>query len=132
MDRIYERDITKLLHTKIIPAYPRGTRFQYEPVEPSAGTPARLFVVDDDHGRTSFPGLDLGMLGWTRKETYRTLVGIVAGMEAQKLLQAETIRGAADQLRLWSEERMSELMGERQKAETLMDELDKLAPPTEF
>lgn len=97
MDRIHERDVKTALK-QVMLRYPRGTRFQYEPVEPSAGAPARLFIVEDG-GRVPFPGLDHGMLGWSRKEAYRTLVGIEAGMEAQRLVQAEGVRFAAQRLR---------------------------------
>jgi hypothetical protein len=90
-DRIHERDVKAAL-TKVMLLYPRGTRFQYEPVEPSAGAPARLWMFEEGHGRISFPGLDHGMLGWTRKEALRTLIGIKAGMGAQRVLQGEMLR----------------------------------------
>ena len=124
-DRIHERDVKTALK-QVMLRYPRGTRFQYEPVEPSVGAPARLFLFDEDHRRTSFPGLDHGMLGWTRKEAYRTLVGIEAGMEAQRLVQAETIRRAVTVLSRAS------FAWNAADAEESAEALGALAPPTEF
>lgn len=99
-DQVYERDVKAAL-AEVIKLYPKGTRFQYEPVEANAGAPARLWIVEAGVGaRTSFPGLDMGMLGWTRREARRTLLGIVAGMEAQRLMQADDIREAVSVLDL--------------------------------
>jgi len=123
-DRVYERDVKAAL-TQVMTLYPKGTRFDYEPVEANAGAPARLWIMEDT-GRVPFPGLDLGMLGWTRREARRTLLGIVAGADAQRLIQAETIRAArrmVDRSGLsWSNEEVNDLAAK----------LDELAPPGEF
>lgn len=124
-DQVYERDVKTAL-AQVMKLYPRGTRFQYEPVQPSAGTPARLWIMEDG-GRTSFPGLDMGMLGWTRKEARRTLLGIVAGAEAQRLAQAETIRRAGNTLSAWH----GTIWPTTDQPE-LLAKLNALAPPTEF
>lgn len=96
-----------------------GERLTLTEGRQSEGRPWQLHF---DHGSLGeFTTLSNGVLGWTRREAYQTLRGIEAGMEAQKLLQAQDIRDASG----WVEEGARDGGG-------LLRRLHKLAPPTEF
>lgn len=129
METITEKDISRLVD-RIAAHYP-GQHLDYDRGQPSVGHAWRLnFMLDypASHGLTSFPGLDRGYLGSSRREAYRTLEGILAGMEAQRLVQADSVRFARERL-----ERPERFDDPGRKLDMLAaDGLDELAPPTEF
>lgn len=118
MERITAKQVVKLaeeLGKSYAPA-----ALDLQKLDAVNGQAWRIYVLADyptGHGRYDFPGLDDGLLGGTNREAYQTLRGILAGMTAQRLAQAETIRGAAGQA--WAEVRGPE-------TEALAKALDEL------
>ena len=127
MERINRKDVEQVVEL-IAQHYP-DTKLDLQVGSPTYGHAWRLnFMLGypENHGLTSFPGLSNGYLGWSAREAYQTLRGILAGMEAQRLAQAETIRAARKMVN------RSGLSWSNVEANKLAEALDALAPPTEF
>lgn len=131
MERINRKDVERLVEI-IAKGYP-DTKLDLQVGSPTYGHAWRLnFMLGypENHGLTSFPGLSNGYLGWSAREAYRTLEGILAGMEAQRLAQAETIRRANGWL-VAASASVSEA-ADLNDLGSVVAKLDELAPPTEF
>lgn len=131
MERINRKDVEQVVEL-IAKHYP-DTKLDLQVGSPTYGHAWRLnFMLGypENHGLTSFPGLSNGYLGWSAREAYQTLRGILAGMEAQRLVQAETIRRANGWLVAASADVTStDLLND---LGSVVAKLDDLAPPTEF
>lgn len=89
------------------------------------GRPWRLYFVNPHNGGVSgFPGLDDGYLGWSKAEVYQTLRGLLAGMDAAKLMWGLRFRTAAASAPI--KNGVSTVLSRYSMV------IDEMAPPTEF
>lgn len=84
MGNITTRDVNRLFEA--ISGYTdQPDRMVLQSGSPSAGRAWRLYVSSSNGGRGglgTFLTLDNGYIGWTKREAYCTLTGILAGLEA--------------------------------------------------
>lgn len=84
MDNITRKDLDRVV-TMIAGYVDQPDRLVLEHGSPTYGRAFRLFVSTRPEGRgglTTFLTLSNGYLGWTKREAYCTLTGILSGLEA--------------------------------------------------
>lgn len=88
MDSIDTKDLTRLM-TTVAGYTDQPDRLVLQSGSPTYGRAWRLFVSSGPGGQgglATFLDLDNGYLGWTKREAYCTLTGLLSGLEAGQAL----------------------------------------------
>jgi hypothetical protein len=84
MDKVTTKDIERLFG-RVCGYVDQPDRMVLQSGSPSAGRAWRLYVSTSNGGRGglgTFLDLDNGYLGWTKREAYCTLTGLLSGLDA--------------------------------------------------